>query len=419
MDEELEQMSAIVAALLQRRTWSQGPNTLVSWLDRLQVMATQVTALQAAIVQELSGQGWALTQGTSSMPVWVRDHLRVSIHTARRLHDLGTHTHTRPHIHDALTTGAITPDQAAVIATALGGLPENLNPELVDSCESALIAHAATFEPQQLAALGQRVLDHIAPEIAEEALHTKLDRDEQRASQARTLTLSAQGHSRVRVSGWLDTESAATIRTALDPLCKPIPGPDSGRDPRSAGQRRADALVEVCRLGLASDQLPDNGGQRPHLHVTVDFDTLTKQLGAATLDTGETISPTAVRRLACDAAIIPAVLGTHSEVLDLGHTRRLFIGATRRALILRDGGCAFPHCDQPPTHCQAHHITHWLDGGPTNLDNGVLLCGFHHRLLHHSSWHIRLGTNRRPEFLPPPHIDPQQHPQTNTYHRRP
>jgi hypothetical protein len=97
----------------------------------------------------------------------------------------------------------------------------------------------------------------------------------------------------------------------------------------------------------------------------------------------------------------------------------LFSGPIRRALVLRDGGCAFPGCDRPPRWCDGHHVKHWADGGPTCLDNAVLVCGFHHRLLHHGGWHVRIAADRLPEFLPPAWIDPAQVPRRNTYHRRP
>ena len=187
---------------------------------------------------------------------------------------------------------------------------------------------------------------------------------------------------------------------------------------RSPAQRRADALVEVCRLVLACDRLPDNGGSRPQLAVTVNFDVLRQQLGVATLDTGEVLSPTAVRRLACDAMIIPAVFATTGEVLDLGRRRRLFTGPIRQALILRDRGCAFPGCDRPPRWTDGHHIISWLDGGDTDLSNGVLLCEHHHRLIHHSPWQVRIRTDGMPEFIPPTYVDPLQRPQRNLYHQQ-
>jgi hypothetical protein len=141
-------------------------------------------------------------------------------------------------------------------------------------------------------------------------------------------------------------------------------------------------------------------------------------LGAGVLDTGEQLTAAQVRRLACDAQLIPAVLDADSDVMDLGRARRLYTGAARRALILRDRGCAFPGCDRPHRWCDAHHLIPWTDGGGTDLDNGVLLCRHHHRLVHHPGWDVRLGKDRRPEFLPPTHLDPTRRPRRNEYHRR-
>jgi Domain of unknown function (DUF222)/HNH endonuclease len=166
-------------------------------------------------------------------------------------------------------------------------------------------------------------------------------------------------------------------------------------------------------------ELHSVGRERPQLVVTVSFDVLTGQLSTGMLDTGEAISPAQVRRLACDAQIIPAVLGGDGQVLDLGKSRRLFTGAVRRALALRDGGCAFPGCSRPARWCEGHHILPASLAGPTSVDNGVLLCGPHHRLVHHEDWQIRLGPDRRPDFIPPSHVDPTRRPRRNIYHRRP
>lgn len=97
------------------------------------------------------------------------------------------------------------------------------------------------------------------------------------------------------------------------------------------------------------------------------------------------------------------VLGSHSEVLDVGRTRRLVTPALWTALIARDRHCTFPACTRPPVMCHAHHLTHWADGGPTTLDNLALLCSHHHRLIHHSPWQITLHpTDHHPQFHPPP-----------------
>ena len=121
--------------------------------------------------------------------------------------------------------------------------------------------------------------------------------------------------------------------------------------------------------------------------------------------------------MACDANIIPAVLGGAGQPLDVGRSRRLITGTLRKALVLRDRGCAFPDCDRPPCWCDAHHIVSWLDGGPTSVGNGVLLCRHHHRVIHEGDWTIRVGASDMPEFIPPAYVDPLRTPRRNILHR--
>lgn len=178
-------------------------------------------------------------------------------------------------------------------------------------------------------------------------------------------------------------------------------------------------MLEVVELALAAEQLPENGGARPQTVITASYDPVEQEVRAGLLDTGEQLTPEAVRRLACDAGIIPAILDAHSIPLDVGRERRLISGALRRALVLRDKGCAFPGCERPPRWCHGHHINHWIDGSKTSLGNSVLICGFHHRLIHEADWQITIAADSIPEFIPPVWLDPSQHPQRNLYHRRP
>jgi hypothetical protein len=282
---------------------------------------------------------------------------------------------------------------------------------VVDLAEKTLIGEYADWEPGALRKIADRILAHVAPDLAEDADRRATERDEKRAQQTRAFTLSNNGDGRYRLTGWLDAEAAAIVNAALDPLCKP----DNERTPT---QRRADALTEVCRLALRTDELPDNGGERPQIVVTVPYDVLRKELQGGQLDTGERLSAEQVRKLACDAQIIPAVLGGDGQLLDLGQARRLFTGPVRRALVVRDGGCAFPGCDRPPRWCDGHHIRQWTAGGPTSLDNGVLLCPYHHRLIHRGEWEVRLAADGRPEFIPPSYVDPERRPRRNLYRLR-
>ena len=113
--------------------------------------------------------------------------------------------------------------------------------------------------------------------------------------------------------------------------------------------------------------------------------------------------------MCCDAEVIPAVLGTDSEVLDVGRTQRLVTAAIWKALVARDLHCRFPHCTRPPMMSHAHHIQHWVDGGETCLDNMILLCGHHHRLIHAGPWTIRTRpaqpSSLRPTTRQPPWPD--------------
>jgi hypothetical protein len=129
---------------------------------------------------------------------------------------------------------------------------------------------------------------------------------------------------------------------------------------------------------------------------------------------GGPISPAAARRIACCAGIQRVLLDPAGAVLEVGREHRTATPAQFAALTARDGGCAFPGCTRPPAWCIAHHIIHWADGGPTDLDNLVLLCGHHHTVAHHHGWHVQLGPDRLPDFYPPPWIDPDQQPRRNT-----
>ena len=168
---------------------------------------------------------------------------------------------------------AVNPEQALIIGNIMKNLPGDLDPTVVDTCEAELIKLAAVYEPSLLRSQGEKILDYIAPEIADAALAAKLDREEAAARRKRAFTIRDDGNGTHSLYGRLDTESAAVLKAAIEPLSKPIPASKDGeRDQRLAEQRRADALVDVCRLALKTDTLPDNGGQRPQLNVTVKYD---------------------------------------------------------------------------------------------------------------------------------------------------
>jgi hypothetical protein len=221
----------------------------------------------------------------------------------------------------------------------------------------------------------------------------------------------------VAIDGLLDPEAGETLLTALDPLARPT----TAEDDRSGAQRRADALTELARRALEGGRLPNSGGVRPQVTVTVDLAGLLGQAGVPG-GVGDWVGPLpaeTVRRLACDAAVTrvlvtrhhandthadatgdlaarlrtavsllpPALGGAPTQPLEVGRATRVVSAAQRTALAVRDGGCVFPGCDRPLAWCEAHHLRHWLHGGPTDLGNLVLLCRTHHRAVHEGGQH--------------------------------
>jgi hypothetical protein len=432
---------------------------LVSCVDKVHEPAQQVAAVQLALIRQVDSRQVAAAMGATSTVSWLRDRHRISGGAASQLIKLAraVDTDTGSPTAEALAAGTVNVEQAQIITKAVAKLPVGHRP----AAEEHLLGEAASFGPRELGRLGQRIFEVVAPEEADKQALAEVERAERRAWHERGLWLTdIPGTSQVRMTGYLTLEDAAVVRAGTDPLCAPRarrrtghgrraghtadpsgaaepatatgagPGPDTGpgsdagsdadpADTRSPGQRRLDAVIDVFRLATACGHLPDNGGDRPQIIVTINYDNLRQQVGASTLDDGSALSPAAARRLACDAGIIPAVLGSPSQVLDLGRQARLVTGPLRRALVLRDKGCAFPGCDRPPRWTDAHHVLHWSDGGPTDLGNLVLLCRYHHRLVHHSDWQVKINPKDGiPEFNPPSYIDASQLPRRNKYHRR-
>nr|WTA69782.1 HNH endonuclease [Micromonospora sp. NBC_00855] len=415
MLEELAQAEAAVADCLDAPTWALPEHDLVAALDAAHRLEQRLAAVKLALVRELDGRGTATAQGASSTAVWLRDRLRLGVGAARRLVELAARLDAAPTgVRDALAGGAVDVEQVRVIAGTVETVHTAAGAEAADKAIGVLVDWAAQFDATLLRRLGTRILDHVAPEVADAAAKAAMEAEARRACRDRHVTLSELRDGRLRLSGILDGEAAGLLRAAIDPLTAPS-GPD---DPRSPGQRRHDALADLCRLALRTGELPEHGGEPAQVVVTTSFDPLALRLGGGTLDTGLHLTPETVRRLACDATILPAVLGSAGQTLDVGRQRRLFTGPLRRALVLRDRGCAFPGCDRPPRWCDAHHIRHWADGGTTSLGNAVLLCGHHHRHVHSSEWTVRLGGDGRPEFIPPAWLDPEQIPRRNHYHLR-
>ncbi|MFQ6170439.1 HNH endonuclease signature motif containing protein [Oryzobacter sp. R7] len=200
-------------------------------------------------------------------------------------------------------------------------------------------------------------------------------------------------------------EQAVAMEAAIGPLSAPAPNEETGeRDLRPAGQRRVEALAEVCRRSSALDAESSGGADgaaaaSAAVHVTIALTDLETRSGCGEVlgstATGVVLSPEVLRRLCCEADLIPHVLGTAGEDLDLGRVVRLFTRAQRRALRRRDRGCTYSGCSAPASWTRAHHVQHWADGGWSDLDNAASLCQRHHTLVHQRR--LMAEVRRRPD----------------------
>lgn len=282
----------------------------------------------------------------------------------------------------AVTAGACTPGLALDVLKEVDQLRAHLYPDAVPTVTTALLdlgrewgsAHMRRLRPALLAKYGvEGELDTIQERLAGCA---HLSTPQVSATRVTEYTLA------------LAPAQAIALEAALGPLSKPRPDPNTGeRDPRPVGQRRAEALAAIVTAWAnqhATERTPGTSGAV--IHVTMPLEDLLARLGAGEVigspAAGTLLGAQTVRRLACDATLIPHVLGAAGESLDVGRAHRLFTPAQRHALILRDRHCTYPGCDIPAHWCRAHHLTHWADGGPTDLSNAALLCERHHGLVH-------------------------------------
>ena len=250
--------------------------------------------------------------------------------------------------------------------------------------ERHLVAAAGEHDAKTLRILGRRLLEVVAPDLADAHEAELLEKEEAKAAQASRLTMSDDGHGKTYGRFTLPTAQAARLKKMLLALAAPK---HQGRRPRAPGctrrpgpERLGRAFGELIERVCATD-LPKVGGTDATVVVTIDLDTLLGRLQrAGVLDTGERISPREARRLACTARIVPVVLDGDGEVLDVGRARRFFTRAQLTALAVRDRGCVAEDCDWPPWMCHAHHWQRWTDGGPpTCTTAGCCAPGTTHR----------------------------------------
>lgn len=291
-------------------------------------------------------------------------------------------------VHEPILEGVradrITLARASAVLRALGRVRSSID-ALEYSQAVQLLAQAAANPALDDAALAKILGQFVATCLSEK------EKDERDAS-ARAMrsvheSSLADGTIRRFIITLGEDADYETIKAILQsPLAAPASKEEveatGEADLRTPGNRRYDALMTVLRRGVAGTK-----GQpttpKAKVAVTISFDALLQQLGThGVTPDGEVLSPSAVRRLACEADIIPMVLGSEGEILDQGRKQRLVTPGQREALAHRDGGCTIPGCTVPATWCDAHHVVHWSRGGSSDLDNYALLCPRHHTWVH-------------------------------------
>ena len=295
----------------------------------------------------------------------------------------------------ALAAGRVNADQAQMIVTAVDALPEFVLEAERREGEQYLLDRALEgHHALALKAMGVKLLEVLDPDGLDEYLAEKLEREEERAERKCFFEMRDDGHGTVRGRFAIPGLNADMLAVALNAIASPKRpdavdrGDDSG-DGDSGDGYSAKPTAEV--LGLAfreyierfpADRLPTAGGIIATVVVTMTLETLEGGIAPAALDTGRLISAGQARRLASQCGVIPVVLGSRSEVLDLGRTVRLHNGAQRTALRLRHKTCSAQGCSVPAAWCHAHHKTPWSQGGRTSVKDGTLLCPQHHRAVH-------------------------------------
>jgi hypothetical protein len=421
---ELSAVEAALGRLGEDAWWALPDGGLEQALTTGHRLLATANALVLKLIREVDGRDLPTRSGATSTAAYLRGRLNLSLPAAGRTTRLAAALDSEFTLTgQALAAGTVNLEQADAVVKAVQNLPKTVPADVPARAEQFLLGHAETLDAQALAALGRALKDK----------YTDPDDDPGDPADRRRLRLTDTPHDTVELRGELDHETAGLLRSALDPLSRPVPGPDGALDPRTADQRRADGLADLLHRAATAGTLPSTGGVRPQVTVTVDLHRLLHGTGPAPEDSwGVPLSQATLERICCDADITRIVFGPDSVPLDPGTRRiakrsdgsggralRLVPAHIRKAVVARDRCCAFPGCDRPASWCEVHHVAHWTrDHGETKLDNLVLLCGRHHRTVHHTEWQVRIAADGLPEFLPPAWIDPQRTPRRNPHRRR-
>lgn len=384
VDAALDEVAELDPAFLPTGDKARALTSLSRELARLEGLRLQLLAAADDVAQD---------RGARSAGVWLAVETRAGAASGAHDQKLAGAVARWPGVGRALREGRVNPAQAAVVVRALDALPSELDAELVGKAEAQLVADAGHFGPRELRVLGRRVLEVVAPSLAELEEERLLLAEEDRGRAELRVSFRPRGDGVTDVLARVPDQVADRLRVYLDAFTSPrrVGGAAGAAgagdvDWLSLPRRRGEAFCALLEH-LPADGLPIHGGTATSVMVMIDLESLRSEAGAAVTAVGGAMSASEVRRLACGAGVLPVVLGGAGEVLDLGRTRRLFSPAQRKAMAIRDRRCRADDCEIPAAWCEAHHANRpWARGGRTDLADGVLLCSFHHHRAHHTHW---------------------------------
>lgn len=315
----------------------------------------------------------------------------------------------RPCLAAAQRDGVVSPEQVQIIASALANVDRaGFDPVDIVAGEELLTGFAATFGAKDLRHLAEQTVNAIDPNGTMPDEQLSLDR--------RHLTLRQCPDGMWAGEFRLTGSCGAKLNSMLQPLTKPRidPADKSVVDRRTFGQRSHDGLEEICDRLLRAGDVVGTGGTAATVIITMTLKDLLDRLGHGTTSDGTLIPARDVIRMATEAEVVPTVMNAAGAVLNLGRTRRIASHNQTLALVARDGGCSFPGCDRAPEWCERHHITEWIAGGMTDLNNLTLVCRYHHHHFAQRGWQCRTRPDGLPEWVPPIWVDRQQKPVQNS-----
>ena len=361
-----------------------GADQATSTLEEILAAEAQLAELKTRTLTQVDALDVPKQSGATSTGNWLAVHTNLTRTSAFRTVRVAAGLERYDQVREAMAEGRVHAEQVEVIVRALDDLPDDLDPNLVEEAEGHLITEASRFDAVGLKKLGRRLLEVVDQDAADAHEAKLLEKEERDAQAAMRLTMYDDGHGKVHGRFVLDTATGAALRKMILAIAAPkhqaaTQGPLGERKPTA--ERMGQAFGELINR-YPVGKLPQAGGLNATLVVTMTLDSLMGGLKAAQLDTGQTISASLARRMACEAGIIPAVLGGKSEVLDLGRSRRFHSRAQRIVKLLESGGCQVDGCDAPPGLTHMHHKIEWSQGGRTDLDNTIMICAPHHARAH-------------------------------------